>query len=571
MFRFLGFCLVICLAQGFLTGCEELGLEDDGGGNRQSDETEEPVLPPLEITEPQVAFPFTKFLYFSGLDRTEPEEENPRRFVYSYDIANRSVLRQSAGQSARTIGFEIPLGKGRFTQGYNLIEENGRYFRASPSERTLSQLGSVNLADLELCQEFARAEGLGLENQQFLLSAALPDTACGDFSNERYRISLDAGVTTEPTNIVEGNFSQVPVYTEGYVITGYLQANGATSIDVLSADGELLNNLSGLTSSEFYMHYLDRDGEVLLHLDRQLYLVAAKELVNDSAALVPLVSLSSEQLLADQLLINASEIFLRDGQRILRIDREQKTAIQLVDLSNYGTEFGYLTELPSELLLRTDDGALLAVNKASGEQRTLLASSAPGYLAAADYVYGNVVTADGSTAYLLKAGTTPMSCPASNGEAGEETQPIPKSVRQPATSGENESFCTAIYDAEWVFIRENSDRGIEYHPILWQGFGDENYPAFQQGYFNNTVSRLFAEEFGRELTILENGLAGQYRVEAAGIVEQGHGLLAIRQLPDTDTTYADIYYFNTGESGSLKNVSKSALIEEQLLHQTRLK
>ncbi len=549
--------LIFFLAPLF-SGCEELGLEDDDEPKRT---TETAVnVPPVVITEPQVSFPFIRYLYFKEVEDTGSSD--PEGFIYSYDINANSVVRQSSGQTARAFSTDIPLGKGRFTQSYVVIEENGSYFRGVPDQQSLIQMGTLSNGLKERCDYQFMANGLGNENHLFLLRAAGTDSVCNSADDVKQQISLGAIASDSPTNINPVLFSSQPLQNEGYGILGYVHPSGSDSVQIVDPELNPERTLSGLGSIDFSVSRLSSSGSLLLNASGELYLNTAEELVDSIGTLLTtLTTINQTSLTARDWEVDADNLYLNDAGTLRKIDLETG-ANTPINVSG-STIDGRLAQTEDYLVVHADDNTLYRVEKVGGTAVSIATNTLTEVMTNNNMVY---FSTDNDSAFLADLTHSALDCStATDCNSGDaDTCSL-----EDATSG-----CLQFTNAQWIFMRENLDRGVEYYPILVQSDGAINVTA-DGNYYNRPMFHGYDASTGlRQVTI--GSLGGQTRIAGIGVSEQGYGLLALEldptnnADPDGEGMNSDIYFLNTRRSNSLKNISSSGTTNEVLITTSEL-
>ncbi|OZG73251.1 hypothetical protein BTA51_12300 [Hahella sp. CCB-MM4] len=549
--------LLLILAPLF-SGCEQLGLEDDDEPKRTKTDTVD--TPPVVVTEPQVSFPFIRYLYFKEVEDTGSSD--PEGFVYSYDINANSVVRQSSGQTARAFSTDIPLGKGRFTQSYVVIEENGNYFRGEPDQQSLIQMGTLSNGLKERCNYQFMANGLGSENFMFLLRAAGTDSVCNSVDDVKQQISLGSGASDSPTNINSTLFSSLPLQDEGYEILGYVHPSGSDSVQIVDPELNPERTLSGLTSNDFSVSRLTSEGSLLLNASGELYLNTAEELVDSVGTLLTtLTTIDQTSLTSRDWEVDADNLYLNDSGTLRKIDLETggNTPINV----SGSTIDGRLAQITDYLVVHADDNTLYRVEKVGGTALSIATNTLTEIITSGNLVYFNT---DADSAFIADLTHSALDCAtATDCNSGDADN---------CSIDDAASGCIQFTNAQWIYMRENLDRGVEYYPILVQSDGAISVTG-DGNYFNRPMFHGYDATTGLRLVTL-GSLGGLTRISGIGVSEQGYGLLALEldptnnADPDGEGMNSDIYFLNTRRSNSLKNISTSGTTNEVLITTSEL-
>ncbi|WP_026180217.1 hypothetical protein [Hahella ganghwensis] len=551
--------LIIMLAPLF-SGCEELGLEDDDETTRSNKGTD--VDPPVvDITEPQVSFPFIRYLYFKEVEDTGSSD--PEGFVYSYDISANSVVRQSSGQTAKAFATDIPLGKGRFTQSYVVIEENGNYFRGEPNQQSLIQMGTLSNGLKERCTYQFMANGLGNEEYLFQLRAAGTDSTCNTADDLKQQIDLGSDGSDSPNNISATLFTSLPLQNEAFEIQGYVHPPSADSVQIIDPELTPERTLTGLAGNDFSISRLSTDGNLLLNANGELYLNTSEELVDSIGTLLTtLTSIDQTALTAQDWEVDSESLYINDDGALRKIDLETggNTPINV----NGSTLDGRIAQSEDYLVVHATDNTLYRVEKVGGTAVSIATNTLNDYIVSNNLLY---FSTDADSAYIADLTHSALDCATAtdcNGGSDADTCAVSE-----AASG-----CIQFTNAQWKFMRENLDRGVEYYPILVQSDGAISVTA-DGDYFYRPTFLGYDTSTGLRLVSI-GSLGNEVQITGVGVSEQGNGLLALEldstdnADPDGEGQNSDIYYLNTRRSNSLKNISSSGTTNEVLISTSEL-
>ncbi|GAA3963249.1 hypothetical protein [Allohahella marinimesophila] len=560
--RFKPVMVTIGLLAGFLLlqGCEELGLEDEK--KRRPPPPEPEPQPPVVIVTPQANYPIINRLFFEATRL--PNEPDPLTQTYSVDVRQLSVLRQSAGQPAEAFAPLIPLGNGRFTQSYVLIEENNRFFLGDPTTTELKQLTSFSEpacgTNGAVMDRRLLTDGLGFADSTLIVRYGTPEE-CAAGTAAFVRLPLTAGPLNLPEAATAMEFFGKPLTALDGSILGYfmkiegtLELRDKAGAVVRSVAVDPALELGSLVGSE-----IAYGEDILLSFAGTLYQLPPAAYVDPAVAPVVLTTLTVPSLDNRVQLLRGTNLFFLDGA-VLKVVRLAEQQVEVVaDLSSYGVIRPSLQASRDFLWTVTQAGELLRVTPETMDVTPITSGLAAenAFLAGTDVVFASFESPPIAVVIPQDSLTVPLCTP-----------PTP------------EAGC--FENANWLFFDHYREDGLTYLPVLLQGFSTTTEtlvdgetvvttePAYidtatEGRFFNASQLTQFDLTSGAPIVEFSSGLPGETQVRAISVIEQDFALIQYVGQPDNPESLPDLVRINIGSRSGLSTVGTTGNLAERLL------
>lgn len=548
-----------------LPACEQLGLDDDDKNHKPVVEEAAPQ-PPVVVVTPQVNYPIINRLFFEAVKA--PGEPESLTQTYSIDTSSFGVLRQSAGQAAETIAPLIPLGNGRFTRSYSIIEENDRFFLGDPTSDSLRQLTGFSEAG---CGSAGAAtdrrlltDGLGFANSALIVRYG-SDLECGAGIAAYARLSLTASPLTLPGAASKLEFFGQPLKALDGSILGFFMANNGV-IDLRTKDDTLIRSFQASAVPDLAQEvgYAQPYGsEIVFSMAGQLYRLTPEALADPGFELEPLATLESASLSEQQQVLRGTDLFFIDNSQLKVLKLASNTAEVVADLGVSGTLLPRLEASTSFLWALTSAGQLIRIEPQTGVFSSLgsITAEGGGFLAGGAVVFASLATTPPQAVVFAENASGSPSC-------------------------DSESPANGCYsDARWLLFDQYREDGIIRLPILQQGreatverlvngvTKTDDIPATEyhgdDAYLNASELTLFDNQSGAPILTYSTRLSGAIRIDGISVIEQDFGLIRYVSWRGDQLTLADLYLLDIGSRAGVSNAGSTNALQEELLTRSR--
>lgn len=345
-------------------------------------------------------YPGIKYLYFLGDDYRELDA-NGNPLVRSYQIDEQDNLHPvSRVWPAEILRPKVAPSQTTMTYAHAVLKERARFWYLPPDQSSIRPL--TRYAGT-ICDAWTYFHGVTRANAGVHAQIPGDDGLCFSADDNYVALPLNASEIQEAKPVPRAIARGLPLLDGELKLLGHLYAGANEAIQVLDADGQLINELGIADGASSAIKHFAGDRAVLL-IGSRLYLVRTTELVQPGFDLPAPVYQFATQPSDDALRLDSARVYVIDGARLVGIGFESGQVESNLDLSGdyESLAFGGRQVFSrNHVIVQARAGAtehLLALSKADGSQTRLEDFPLPlssgsyhgeHYLATADYIYFN--------------------------------------------------------------------------------------------------------------------------------------------------------------------------------------